>query len=189
MQASAVDALLPVGPGPGPAGRVRAAAASLAIAALVGAAFGGDGLLAPANVVGALVLALALTPLLEPLADARGAPARNVAVAAALVAVWFGLHGGLRAALALPPAPTGGWSPAALALLVLLPLPAMRLLLAWRPGHPVVAGLHAACQRGFFLDEWFTRFALRTWRLSPFAAATPFVPDLAPAPRPRGGQS
>lgn len=189
VQASAIDALMPVGPGPGPAGRVRAAAASLAVAAVVAAPFGGDEFLAPANVVGALVLALALMPLLEPLADARGALARNVAVAAALVAVWFGLHGGLRAALSLPPAPAGGWSPAALALLVMLPLPAMRLLLAWRPGHPFVARLHAACQRGFFLDEWFTRFALRTWRLSPFVAETPFVPDLATAPRTRGGQS
>jgi hypothetical protein len=46
----------------------------------------------------------------------------------------------------------------------------------------MVAALHAGCQRGWFLDEWFTRIALRTWRSSPYRRDTDFVPDLTDTP-------
>lgn len=186
VQTSAADALLPAGPGPGPGGRLRAAAAGALVVAAIGLALDASIFTTPATLVGALVLALALAPLLESRAEPRGAMARNIALAAALAAIWIGLHGALRTALGLPATPPGGWPLAALALVVMAPLPLVRLLLAWRPGHPAVAGLHAVCQRGFFLDEWFTRVALRTWRMSPFVADAAFVPDLSTAPRARG---
>jgi hypothetical protein len=99
-----------------------------------------------------------------------------------VVGAWFVLHDGLRHALGLADLPPAGWWQAAAALALLLPLPAIRLLLAWRAGHPQVAALHASCQRGWFLDEWFTRIALRTWRSSPFRRDTDFAPDLADTP-------
>jgi NAD(P)H-quinone oxidoreductase subunit 5 len=189
VQRSAADALLPPRSTPGVGARLLAAGGGVALVA-VAALAAGEGLLAsPALAVGAAILALGLAPLLVP---GPGNPPRALAVrafvASALAVAWFGLHGGLRAAMGLDAAPPATWALAAAAAIAMAPLPIVRLLLAARPGSPLVADLHALCQRGLFLDEWFTRFALRTWRHSPFVGDAAFVPDLASAPRARGAR-
>lgn len=186
VRASAMDALAPPGQPTGPTARIVAGFAGAALALAVGVAIAGEGAFDPATVVGATILALALTPLLEARRDAGvGALGRRGILAVAVVGAWFVLHDGLRHALGLAATPPASWAQAAVALAMLLPLPAIRLLLAWRPGHASVASLHACCQRGWFLDEWFTRIALRTWRLSPFRGSGAFAPDLDDAPRAR----
>ncbi len=188
VRLSAADALLPPRFAPGLRARLAAAAAGVALAAAAALAVGKAVFVTPALAVGAAILALGLAPLLV---QGAGNPARAVAMralaAGALTAAWFGLHEGLRAAMGLSAAPSADWGLALGAAAAMAPLPIMRLLLSAWPGSPLVADLHAFCQRGLFLDEWFTRFALRTWRHSPFVADSAFVPDLAGAPRARGG--
>ena len=183
VQASAIDALAPPGRPTGPAARILAGLGGAALVLAIGVAIDGVAAFTPATAVGAAILALALTPLLEARRDAGGGGiVRRGLVATAVVGAWFVLHDGLRHALGLADLPPAGWWQAAAALALLLPLPAIRLLLAWRAGHPQVAALHASRQRGWFLDEWFTRIALRTWRSSPFRRDTDFAPDLADTP-------
>ena len=180
VQASAIDALVPPGRPSGPLARILAGCCGLALVHAIAVAAGVRVFEAPATAVGGAILACALTPLLETRRNAAGGGVvRRWLAAILVVCAWLFLHGALRAALGLPPAPPADWLQAATALALLLPLPAIRLLLAWRPGHPAVVGLHAGCQRGWFLDEWFTRIALRTWRMSPFRGEPTVVPDLA----------
>lgn len=189
VQRSAADALLPPRSAPTVGARLLAGGAGVALVAVAALLAGEDLLASPALAVGAAILALGLAPLLvQGAGNPLGAVAWRALVATALIAAWIGLHDGLRAAMGLEATPPATWALAALAAVAMSPLPIVRLLLGARPGSPLVADLHAFCQRGLFLDEWFTRFALRTWRHSPFADDAAFVPDLASAPRARGGR-
>ena len=54
---------------------------------------------------------------------------------------------------------------------------------AWRRSNvPDWVDCDVRLYSGWFLDEWFTRIALRTWRSSQFRRDTDFAPDLVDTP-------
>lgn len=140
----------------------------------------------PAVLVGAIVLACGLAPLLEGPAQSARVVGRGLVLAVACAGLWVALHSLLRPWLGLPAATPASWSLALTALACLAPLAFVRLLVVAAPGHRVVVALQWLCQRGWFVDRWFTRFVFLTFWLSPFQARSAAVPDLTSAPRGRG---
>lgn len=187
VQRNAADALLAANAPPRLRARLLAAVLGAAVVAGTAAVVGSGLLETPALFVGSVILALGVSPLLvRGPQDPWLAMAWRGLVVAMLTATWLGLHDGLRLALGLTALPSAGWPLAAAAAVAMSPLPILRLLLAARPGSPLAARMQTLCRRGFCLDEWFTRLALRTWRHSPFVSTPAFVPELVSAQRPRG---
>lgn len=140
----------------------------------------------PAVLVGAIVLACGLAPLLEGVAPSARVVGRGLVLAVVCAGIWFALHSVLRPWLGLPVVTPTSWPLAITALACLAPLALVRLLVVVAPGHRVAVALHWFCQRGWFVDRWFTRCVFLTFWLSPFPARSHAVPDLTSASRGRG---
>lgn len=186
VRRSAVDAMAR------PMAQAGGLARGLALAAAVGLVLGlvlgfvHEPFADPAVLVGAIVLACGLAPLLEGPAQPPVVVGRGLVLAVACAGIWVALHALLRPWLGLPAATPASWPLATTALACLAPLAIVRLLVVTVPGHRVVAALQPLCQRGWFLDRWLTRFVFLTFWLSPFQARSTAVPDLTSAPRGRG---
>ncbi|MEZ6037806.1 MAG: NADH-quinone oxidoreductase subunit L [Planctomycetota bacterium] len=172
VRESATDALAPDPVRGGLWPRAVAALVGVAMVATIGGATGALDPARPELLAAGAILSFALVPLL--LAGRRGGArpaALGLLTAAAVTFAWFTLHQLLHGAVSTrTPHPT---SPtlAAAALLTLLPLLAVRMRLAWRPGGELGVRLHRLCQRGLFLDAWFTRLVTRLGRTQPPTAS------------------
>jgi len=182
VRQTGIARLLPAA-APGPMGVVVALAAALATTAAAVAVFGAlasvagvdAGPLPPALLLMAGIVALAVTPLLQP---GGAALLRGVAMAFAVALLYLVLHaamaGWVAPGVAAPAAPW--WALVALAFGVLF---ALQTLLAVAPNHALARRLYPWFYGGLFLDE-------RVWgllfRLSPPPAARPAAPALSLQP-------
>ena len=123
--------------------------------------------------VALLIATLGVAPLLW---ESPGGPswrqsALGVAAVAAVVQLYFLWHGAFTGLFAPVEPPSGilvGWVAACFAGLY-----ALQAYVVGRPASRLSEVLHRWAYAGFYLDEWFTRFAVRAW--PPRDAAIPFV--------------
>ena len=181
VQRSAAEALAP---DPARHGLGVAGLAALASFLLVGAI----GLYAdalspdqPELLAAAVIVAFALVPLMVQGHRSGVGQALLGLVAAAMVAAgWLLLHELLSGLV-----PKGPSSPASVALAVaalaaMLPLLLVRMRLAASPGGAFAARLHRLCQRGLYLDVWWSRLVARLGR-APLHAPPPASLALLPS--------
>ncbi len=147
--------------------RLVSGAAGLATVWAAGWLAGVDLLASPALAAMLVVVGASLAPLLFG-GPSRGLWIRAPLAAAALAALWLGLHAALRAWLPSA-APSWGTFPAgptvlaAWVALAFATLFVVRALVVSRPEAPRIRSLHDLFFGGLFLDEWFTRLTLRIW--------------------------
>jgi NAD(P)H-quinone oxidoreductase subunit 5 len=118
----------------------------------------------------ALLVGLAMIPLLAPWRPSGAAASAVAARAGAVALLYAGLHA---AAVRWIPSPVrtpfpAGWALAGLGFLVLF---AAKTLLRLRPGGQLACTVHPWLFSGFYLDEWFTRLTFRVWPLRSYPPA------------------
>lgn len=190
VQQNLVSRMTPAITPPPIAARLGAALVAASIVLTVSWAFGIRMVHQPALVAMALVVSLALTPLLA--GRIAGVASRwlvrGFVTSLAVAVAYFGLHhllhgwlihGALDANPALQSLPLAAWVGACFGLLFLL-----QAMLALRPNGPIARALHVRCYGGLFLDEWFTRLTLRVWPIQrPLRRINPILSGREEAPQ------
>lgn len=168
-----VRGLAPVEAVPGMASQLLAAALAVGLTALAGLALGLGAGTPPAVWVAGGIVALALTPMVQPHAGADAAGMlRGVLAAFALAAVYFALHLALHARVAPADAvPHAPWWPVPVVAFALLF--ALQCVLGARPQGALAGRLYPWFYGGLFLDERFSHALFRFW---PPKAPSPFHP-------------